>query len=234
MEETVEAPTAVSSSRSVILIPLRARGDARAQLWDWSQFFLAEIGWPIFTADDGQEPFSRAGSLNAAADAAGDWDVALLGDADTIEDVDAVHRAASTGEVTIPWTTRLKLSRPGTQKAISRGPEAVAPRDRDRGDNSRGGGSIVVPRAAWDAVGGMDERHVGYGNEDLSFRAAIETLVAPIGHVDGTCLHLWHRPARYVGTDRAATPGNRELWERYKAAKGNRAAMEDLIAERAA
>jgi hypothetical protein len=76
----------------------------------------------------------------------------------------------------------------------------------------------------------MDARHVGYGNEDLSFKAAIETLVGPIRQIDGTCWHLFHRPARFVGTDRAATPANQELWNRYKAARGDPDAMRALIA----
>lgn len=227
--------------RAVILIAWRPGGDdRRRQLWDWTRAFLEEIGWPIVTADAPGEVFSRARALNVAARAAGKWDVALIGDADTVQDVDAAHRTlARTPEVglVIPWTHRIKLSQEGTLKLVRGGPGAVTYHDRDPRDTTApwgGGATLMVSRAAFQAVGGFDERFEGYGNEDLAFHAAVETLVVGAGapHEAGLVWHLWHRPARMVGTKRAATRPNRELWDRYKAVRWNPEGMRALLKQR--
>lgn len=224
----------------VVLVPFRGGTDQRRwQLWDWTSWWLDRIlGWPIVVGDAGGETFSRAASVNAAAAAAGDWDVALIGDADTVQELEpavyAAEQVALTDGACKPWQTRLKLSPQGTLKFAQRGPSAVGWNDRDRTDRTsaqQGGGTLMVSRSAWDAVGGMDPNFVGYGNEDLAFVAALETLVlgAPLEHTGGTCWHLHHRLARFVGTDRAATPANAQRWERYKAAAGDPTEMAKLI-----
>lgn len=224
--------------RAVVLVPWRPSDDRRRILWDWVRPFLSELGWPIIEGDDGKEPFSRAAAANAAATASGDWDVALLADADTVQDPRAAQHAArwalETGGAVRPWTHRIKLSQPGTLKLVQSGPEAVCDCDRDRRDRTNphgGGGTLVVSRAAWDAVGGMDEDFRGYGNEDLALRAAIETLVLGEGlpAVPGTIWHLWHQPAPRVGSARAATPANQERWNLYRAARWKPEAMRELV-----
>jgi hypothetical protein len=223
--------------RAVVLVPWRPSDDRRQLLWDWTRPFLEEIGWELFTGDGGGEPFSRAAAMNAAAAAAGEWDVALLGDADTVQDVATAHRAAlqalEVGMV-IPWSHRIKLSQAGTFKLARRGPEAVSDADRDPRDRTSpegGGATVVVSRSAWDVVGGMDESFRGYGNEDLAFRAAIETLVIGDGtpRADGVVWHLYHKPVRNVGTRLAATQSNRQRWDLYRKARWKPDAMRGLL-----
>jgi hypothetical protein len=221
----------------VTLIPLRLGKDQRRrQLWDWTQPFLEELGWPIFTGDAPVVPFNRAAAVNAAAENAGDWDVALIGDADTIQEVAPAHEAAEIAlnlGACVPWTTRLKLSAYGSEKLVRHGTDSINPRRdvdrRDRTSQNGGGSTIMVARWAWDEVRGMDPAFNGYGNEDLAFAASLTTLVVdPMPWVKGTTWHLWHKPARGVGTAQAATVQNRRLWTRYERARGNKEAMRQL------
>lgn len=221
--------------RCVVLVPLRLGTDQRRwQLWDWTRYYLEQIGWDIFIGDAPGETFNRSASVNVAARKAGRWDVALVGDADTVQQVSAVHEAAevvSTGLV-VPWTHRIKLSQEGTEKLARHGPGAVTDWDRDKRDTTRpwgGGATVVVSRTTFEAVGGFDEKFTGYGNEDLAFRAAIETLVGPTQRTAGLVWHLFHKPAPRVGTSRAATPENQLRWNLYRRARSDPAAMRELV-----
>lgn len=223
--------------RAVILIPYRGGNDRREWNWDIARWWLEQLGWPIFTGDDGGEPFSRAGSVNAAAAAAGGWDVALIGDADTIQELEPAHVAAAEvvdeGAV-VPWNHRTKLSKPASMKIAQLGPSRIGSGDRDPPDRTSprgGGGTLMVSRAAWEAVGGMDPGFRGYGNEDLAFVAALETLVLGTGirRAPGRIWHLWHPHVARVGTALAATPPNRERWDRYREAHWKPDQMRELV-----
>jgi len=210
--------------------------ERRIMLRDWTYYwFESLIGWPIFEGDTDDEDFCRAGAINAAARAAGDWDWALIGDADTVQMPEGLEAARALGDpFSIPWDHRIKLSQPATQKFGREGPYVISDHDRDRRDGTspRGGGATVfVSREAFETVGGFDESFKGYGNEDLAFVAAIETLVLGRGvaHLPGKVLHLYHPPRRFVGTRRAATVPNQERWDRYKAAAWNPEEMRALI-----
>lgn len=228
--------------KAVILMPFRAGGDdRRQQLWDWTRYFLErDIGWPIYEGDDGGDVFSRAGSINDAAAKAGDWTVALIGDADTVQEAGPCIRAAEVAlrenSVVVPWSNRWKLSQRGTLRFVQGFPVGSQHTDpRDHTSPRGGGATIVVSREAFEHLGGFDERFRGYGNEDLAFQAAYETLMNQGRYwtqVEGTVWHLWHRPAPHVGTARAATIGNQRLWTAYGRAKGKPDRMRGLLADR--
>jgi len=58
--------------------------------------------------------------------------------------------------------------------------------------NLEGGGSIAITRAAYFAIGGMDESFVGWGGEDNEFwERALTRKVYPYGSMP--LIHLWHR-----------------------------------------
>ena len=53
--------------------------------------------------------------------------------------------------------------------------------------------AVVVTRKTWDAVGGFDERFVGWGWEDVAFRCAVETVTGrELTKIASTCWHLFH------------------------------------------
>ena len=73
---------------------------------------------------------------------------------------------------------------------------------------------FVVPRAAFDRLGGFDERFAGWGWEDMAFQSASCGL---IGHerLPGAVLHLWHPRAPGLGQDGVNKRRNRQLGRRY-------------------
>ena len=186
----------LDKGKTVILVPWRAGDEDREFAWRYVRRHLERLGWPIITADSPGE-FNRSRAINRAADS--DWDVAVIVDADTVDDLRAIRSAVkwcqqNEGAV-VPWTSRLKLSREASR--AFRG--SAVTRDRDRNDRSKvsgvaaetRGGTIVVGRKTFDDLGGFDEGYEGWGYEDRDFRVRV------IGHsslrsLRATCFHLWH------------------------------------------
>lgn len=183
--------------RFAILVPWRPdpRDERRQVLWDWTRPYLEEIG-PIFTGGC-TGTWARAVACNRAAEAAGDWDVALVADSDTIPEPGAIERAvqwvSSTGGAARPHLDRYLLTRDGTLRIAQRGPEAVRPEDVDH--SWPGGGLLVLTRDAWEAVGGYDESYVGWGYEDSQMTMNL-LRVSRWDRLPGRAWHLWHRPGR--------------------------------------
>ena len=79
----------------VTLVPWRGGDELREQSWDIVRPYLERFGWRIYVGDR-EGPWSRGAAINAAARDAGNWDVAVIADADTIppEGLDAAVVAA--------------------------------------------------------------------------------------------------------------------------------------------
>jgi len=215
----------------VIFVPYRGGDAYRERNWAVVRPYLERLGWPIYLGDsDG--PWSRAQALNRAAEVAGDWDVAVIVDADTVQDENALRRAVEAARqsgAVVPWHVRWKLSDEGTQEF-----ERVGPRPRaygrflDRTDRTprrlypwNRGGAVVIARWAWETVGGFDESFVGWGHEDTAQRLALQTL-AGLVEMRSECWHLWH-PLPDRSTE------NLERLRRYEAANGDPDSMRELL-----
>src|SRR5690349_1680299 len=94
----------------VILVPWRTDGGPREKVWGicrqrWETIYP---GWPIYEGVSPDGPFNRAAAINHAARQAGEWDVAIVIDADVMlpepNVTAAVGRAFTTGKVT--WAHR--------------------------------------------------------------------------------------------------------------------------------
>lgn len=181
----------------VMLVPRRADGGRRDQLWrfvrDWWTRELPDLKIIEGHHDDG--PFNRSAAINVAADQAGDWDIAVIADADVVTDpaqlAAAIDLARATGRCTLAYTNYAALREQITE-------DVLAGYD---GDWSKGArlkmtnhvsSLVAVPRRLWDEVDGFDERFVGWGHEDLAFAAACRVLGGGIERIPGTVWHLWH------------------------------------------
>ena len=100
----------------------------------------------------------------------------------------------------VPWTVRHKLSREGTKRFVemegrkshrTEDLDTTDPTRPDGVDKAKRGGTIVVSRKAFDAVGGFDEGFTDWGYEDRAFRLAVDKL-ARLREAPSTCWHLWH------------------------------------------
>ena len=54
------------------------------------------------------------------------------------------------------------------------------------------GAVILVPRKLWDAVGGYDEKFVGWGCQDSDFLWSCEKICGQANRIHGNVYHLWN------------------------------------------
>jgi hypothetical protein len=204
--------------RTVILAPFRSDHGRRALLWDWVRDWIAQnYDYPIFTADsDGQE-FSSAQARNRCAAAAGDWDVALIHDTDTIAHPDAVAQAlelaASTNKMVLTADAHMYCDQPSSDRILASGNPAFArPASFDKhGIYERPcGGVLAISRDTLATVGGYIESQHGWGYEDLCLLQMLGIFAGGNTWVPGHInLHLWHEPAPRD----AQTQANKRAWQ---------------------
>lgn len=215
---------------AVVLVPWRAGNAHRERVWRFVRARWTELDLRIVEGDV-PGAFNRSAARNAAAAAGGDWDVAIFVDADTIAEEFVVRQgielAATSGRIVVPHDEYLGLSASGTA-AILAGHRAGWKRVQKRMERAPLG-VLIVPRGAWDTLGGFDERFVDWGGEDVAFGIAARTMVG-IERLAGRIWHLWHphdpTKAAYVRA------GGVDLRARYSKASGDREAMAALLAER--
>jgi N-terminal domain of galactosyltransferase len=223
--------------RTVILVPWRGGDPIRERNWEITRRHLVEdFRIPIYTGDrDG--PWSRAAAVNAAARDAGDWDVAMIADADTIQEITPAKQAwlhvRHHGGAVVPWSRRWLLNENATLRIGEGGNEPfLYPRKWAKPDGGAGS-TLVIARQAWDVVHGMDERFVGWGLEDRAFTTALSTF-STVTKTKGTVWHLHHVPDPVSVEHRfthGGTPEMRKHFDRYREARGDREAMRALIEE---
>lgn len=225
-DDAMKAKREGEGPRVVVLVPWR-ESESRAEAWDFCKRQYEQFPWEVVLGDV-EGPWNRSAAINAAANAAGSWDVAVIVDADTVHQAQllkqAVAQALADSSVVVPWNLRWKLSREGSLRFMQGDPRRPSHSNRDLDHTDRTparlpiihrGGAIVVSRAAWDAIGGFDEAFEGWGHEDVAFRIAAETL-SPGGlkELRGTIWHLWHERSK-------PSESNNDRKELYRQAAGN-------------
>ena len=225
--------------KTVILVPRREGVAERDRLWEFVREWWANDhpDWPIIEGHHNEGPFNRAAAINTAARRAGDWDVAVIIDADVLTNPDRVRSAAdiaaSTGAMVLSHHERVMLSRQGTERILGgfrgnwREPGMV---DRSWFDGCSC--CVAVSRPLWDLVGGFDEHFVGWGYEDVAFRIACEELSGkPLVGLASELWHLWHTTSHENNPREATYQANVARGEAYRSARGNPAAIRELVDE---
>lgn len=186
------------------VIPFRPSTQERKDLCD---FVVARYSgyWPdaeIVLSDTDSEEFSRSGAINRGVEKAS-GDMLVISDADTICNRAALEKATTMSALTSRWVLPYatmgyyNLTEGFTSQVLRRKPTMkVSPDDYgfayDHNIESWSG-LLVMPRAAFDAVNGFDERFQGWGYEDNSFRLAMDTIWGPYLRVeDENVYHLYH------------------------------------------
>jgi hypothetical protein len=230
----------------VILVPRRDDDGPRDALWDWCRAWWEreQSHMPVFEGYHTEGLFNRSAAVNRAARLAGDWDVAVIIDADVVCDPnrvkEAVELAHTSGSMVLPHNERLDLSEQASRLyRAGQVPDLSEHRARRRfvrrryaEDNGHPSVSsvVVVPRRLWNEIGGFDETFRGWGYEDTAFAAAAETFGGII-RMPGEVIHFWHPTAREGKRGTEAWSRNSSRGQRYRAAIGDKAAIRALQAE---
>ncbi|MDP2710796.1 MAG: galactosyltransferase-related protein [Solirubrobacteraceae bacterium] len=220
-----------------VVVPRRTDNGPRDKLWEFirQQWLTDHPGWPLVEGFHHDGPFNRATAINRGANLAPPWDVLVIADADTLVPKDQAQAVAALaidhGRLTLAYERYVSLTHQATQRLISGGPPLSGSTVRWTMENSVSG-CLAVPRVLWLAVGGFDERFVGWGYEDRAFFVACDTLGGGHERVPGNVQHLWHPRPPERSEQHPKFRANRELCRRYKHAHGDRDAIRSILAER--
>ena len=218
--------------RTVILVPYRPDDGRRDRLWSWcaDRWASEHPDLEVFVGTHlGKQPFNRSLALNRAATKAGEWDVAVIADADSFAGADqirtAVDTAATTAQMTMAFDRWCNLTTTMSDRVMG-GFDGNWWPGVDVSVIDTCSSMFAIPRTLWDQVGGFDEGFAGWGSEDIAFAHAARTLADGWQRMSGVCWHFAHDPA-----PRTTTPSNVERANRYHAASGDKKAMTALLKE---
>jgi hypothetical protein len=212
----------VTATDVPVLVPRREDRGRRDEIWALLQTH-AWLGAHVIEGHHTEGPFNRSAALNLAAAAAGDWDLAVIADSDSFVPAGQLHGALQLAErhdrVVIAHSRWVNVEPDETEQMLVEG--WIEHRDNRDQWTFTVSSMLVVPRAAWDAVNGFDERFQGWGREDNAFIRAIKILHQPPLRIDGTVYHLAHdRPTEDVNRTRSPLfRANEARWRQYMTAR---------------
>lgn len=220
----------------VLLCPRKRDHGHRDRLWSFGRSVWAEMfpDWPIYEGHHEDGPFNRSAAINRAAEAAGDWELAVIIDGDVLPSRDGILEAvavARTGRPASGFSTRYNLNRVGTERILggykgswrryiaSQWPDCIS-------------GACAINRELWDEVGGFDELFVGWGFEDTAFRIACEAIYGErLFEAEPPLWHLWHPVSPEHNKALPEFQSNTARHRAYHAAQFDREAVELLLVE---
>lgn len=203
-----------------VIIPISLNDKPREQAFQWVKKFyetmLPEVELCIGVCNE--KPFSKAKAINQAVEKS-KGDILVIADADLFYDPLLLKNSIKQLEKhawVIPFRRVLNISQKSTQELLETEPQWPIPinvETRQRPYAAMGGINIV-PRRHFEAVGGFDERFVGWGGEDDAFAASLNQMCGYVKRMDATLYHLWHQ-RNNMGNYAA----NRELLKAYRCGK---------------
>jgi glycosyl transferase family 7 (putative galactosyltransferase) len=175
----------------------------------WREVITPRADHYLFATKHG--PFNKSWTVNVGVThTPGQPEVICILDADVLVDREFVERNAARfrrpgtgGHLT--YRNMLSLDEPATSYAIrdrvERGEPQADPR-HFRGFMLRRppGCCVWVRAAAFERIGGMDERYEGWGGEDYDFLHRLD-LDAPLDNYDDWLLHMHHPPSAFIRED---------------------------------
>lgn len=231
----------------------------RDRIWAWLRRYWRRHlpGARIIIGYDSSVPFSKTAAVNAAA-AKARGDILIILDADAYVSPELVLRCANEIRQArrrgrrlwfVPYRRCYRLSESATERVLTSSPRnpwrpddppLQTYLDHDHGTRPQYGHHYmamiaILPREAFEEVGGMDPRFSGWGGEDISFMRAVDTIYVNHKTVDHAVFHLRHDTLG-LGINRQWAGQTKRmpfalLGARYQAAYGDRARMLRLIAE---
>jgi glycosyltransferase involved in cell wall biosynthesis len=206
-----------------VVIPFGSMGcEYRERNFQHIKTWIAQFHpeWPVFIGSSDRDPFSPAQARNNGAAAAGDWDVLVFWDADTLVHPDAVReavrRAASAKVMVLACDSHIYTDQLSADRYLATG--LMFPKPRGNESQSFGlegiyrrpcSGVLAVGRELWTATGGYIDSLGGEdSHEDLAFFQQCGIFGKGVKWVEGIQIHLWHPPAP------RSNGRNYEVWKR--------------------
>jgi glycosyltransferase involved in cell wall biosynthesis len=199
----------------VFCVPYGGDDEYRSRNWKTVRQFLEthHPDIPIVVGENHDELFNIARARNDAAAQAGDWDVAIFVDSDTMVHPDdlmaAIDAAAIQNKMVIAGDGKIYMDERTSQQYIDTGLMFPAPTDWPNTRHQSGhydpasyyrdpcSGYVVVPRQVWEATGGyVHNTDPTDSFEDLVFFALTEIFGGGMTRTPGMQLHLWHPVAQ--------------------------------------
>lgn len=165
----------------------------------WNAFGPKDI--EINVSDDpGASVFNRSRARNQAVEKS-TGDILIIADADTLPTQVAITKAVDQvakqkSPWVIPYEWYYNLSQEYSKSILDK--EKVPRVDTDDEEFNyehkiiSWAGILVMPRVAYHAIGGYDERFEGWGFEDNAFRLKLDYEWGMHQRTEGNAYHLWH------------------------------------------
>lgn len=212
---------------------------------------------------DANVPFSKSCAVNHAAKMA-TGDIFVIVDADGFIDsksvllcAEKIRRARERGHRLwyVPYRQFYRLSKNASRRLLKSipchplaFPTPPNPCDILNTSGSQhghwfGAGIQILPREAFDKVGGWDERFRGWGGEDHAATRATDTLYWTHKTLPGQFLHIWHPMFsstavkewvdwnERIWAGQVSSGANDELSRKYYGANGHQERMRKLVQE---
>ncbi len=221
-----------------VIVPWRpdAAGE-RQPLWDWcrDRWEAEKLVDEIIECDSEQHPFTRGTSINLGVEQA-KGDVIVIADADSF--VGDVRAAIGMVQMGVPWVVNYGMHRyfrvdPATTEDYLSGSLSTRldPFQYLERVAVAYSGCVVMLRSSFERAGGFDERFRGWGEEDVAFMEAMRVFVGDFARSNTFCVQLYHTHIEADRYQHPLYPANRDLGNRYAAARGDRESMLALIGE---
>lgn len=216
-----------------VLVPYRPDGGHRDRIWRWLSERWATLHPDVEVITDSDDGGATPGQFNhplainrAAARARGD--VFLIADCDTAANAGWVRTALDLVERgKAPWvlpTLYIQTTEHSAAKLLAEPADVRIPAGIEAqwvGENVSWAGLVMVPRAAFEKIGGYDERFAYWGPDDAAFGITMDTLHGTHRRLSGAAFHIWHPQPITDTFHHGHFDEQRELVERYQAAAGD-------------
>jgi hypothetical protein len=183
----------------------------------------------VVAASCGDGPWNFAAAANRCAEMAS-GDVFVLTGADLACDQGVLSPYLAGDGWAMPFSRLHSFNLAETDRIIRDAPDGVMPRLEFTTRPNLGCGMLVVSRAAWSEVDGMDARFSVWGCEDNALGHALQRMVGDPVHGDSDLFALGH-PRDQKRKQSAQWRQNRALYLRYRSARTPES-MRALIDER--